>query len=162
VLPCSWLIAFENKWATTPQRNPRVAGSLGARPGAPNTVQCATGSTLLSPLLQIKLSPQLELFLGLCWTLCTWDKWHLSKLVSPHGLWWMSTTKIDYWKWLSLFPFQYMVMCFFHCRTTCWGLVLKCYELRTRQHKMLNINALRPPKHYLHKDLMNFRRRSRA
>jgi hypothetical protein len=24
----------------------------------------------------------------------------------------------------------------------CWGLVLKCYELRTRQHKMLNIKAL--------------------
>jgi hypothetical protein len=23
----------------------------------------------------------------------------------------------------------------------CWGLVLKCYELRTRQHKTLNINA---------------------
>jgi hypothetical protein len=44
----------------------------------------------------------------------------------------------------------------------CWGLVLKCYELRTRQHKMLNINALRPPKHYLHKDLMNFGRRSRT
>jgi chromosome segregation ATPase len=42
----------------------------------------------------------------------------------------------------------------------CWGLVLKCYELRTRQHKMLNINALHPPKHYLHKDLMNFGRRS--
>jgi hypothetical protein len=31
---------------------------------------------------------------------------------------------------------------------TCWGLILKCYELRTRQHKMLNINALRPLKHY--------------
>jgi hypothetical protein len=31
----------------------------------------------------------------------------------------------------------------------CWGLVLKCYELRTRQHKMLNVNALRPLKHYL-------------
>jgi hypothetical protein len=31
----------------------------------------------------------------------------------------------------------------------CWGLVLKCYELRTRQHKMLNINVLRPLKHYL-------------
>jgi hypothetical protein len=31
----------------------------------------------------------------------------------------------------------------------CWGLVLKCYELRTRQHKMLMINALRPSKHYL-------------
>jgi hypothetical protein len=41
----------------------------------------------------------------------------------------------------------------------CWGLVLKCYELRTRQHKMLNINALRPLKHYLPKDLMNFGRR---
>jgi hypothetical protein len=38
----------------------------------------------------------------------------------------------------------------------CWGLVLKCYELRTRQHKMLNINALRPLKHYLSKDLMSF------
>jgi hypothetical protein len=23
----------------------------------------------------------------------------------------------------------------------CWGLVLKCYELRTRQHKMLNVNV---------------------
>jgi hypothetical protein len=31
----------------------------------------------------------------------------------------------------------------------CWGLVLKCYELRTRQHKMLMVNALRPSKHYL-------------
>jgi hypothetical protein len=41
----------------------------------------------------------------------------------------------------------------------CWGLVLKCYELRTRQHKMLNIDALRPLKHYLPKDLMNFGRR---
>jgi hypothetical protein len=30
----------------------------------------------------------------------------------------------------------------------CWGLVLKCYELRTRQHKMLNVNVLRPSKHY--------------
>jgi hypothetical protein len=27
---------------------------------------------------------------------------------------------------------------------------------------MLNINALRPPKHYFHKGLMNFGRRSRA
>jgi hypothetical protein len=41
----------------------------------------------------------------------------------------------------------------------CWGLVLKCYELRTRQHKMLNDNALRPLKHYFLKDLMNFGRR---
>jgi hypothetical protein len=30
----------------------------------------------------------------------------------------------------------------------CWGLVLKCYELRTRQHKMLNVNALRSSKYY--------------
>jgi hypothetical protein len=30
----------------------------------------------------------------------------------------------------------------------CWGLVLKCYELRTRQHRMLNVNVLRPSKHY--------------
>jgi hypothetical protein len=26
--------------------------------------------------------------------------------------------------------------------TSYWGLVLKCYELRTRQHKMLNVNDL--------------------
>jgi hypothetical protein len=44
-------------------------------------------------------------------------------------------------------------------KRNCWGLVLKCYELRTRQHKMLNINALRPLKHYLPKDLMSFGRR---
>jgi hypothetical protein len=41
----------------------------------------------------------------------------------------------------------------------CWGLILKCYELRTRQHKMLNINVLRPLKHYFPKDLINFGRR---
>jgi hypothetical protein len=34
------------------------------------------------------------------------------------------------------------------CFEPCWGLVLKCYELRTRQHKMLNVNILRPSKHY--------------
>jgi hypothetical protein len=28
-------------------------------------------------------------------------------------------------------------------RGWCWGLVLKCYELSTRQHKMLNVNVLR-------------------
>jgi hypothetical protein len=44
----------------------------------------------------------------------------------------------------------------------CWGLVLKCYELRTRQHKMLNNNVLRPPMHYFPKDLMNFGRRPRT
>jgi hypothetical protein len=30
----------------------------------------------------------------------------------------------------------------------CSGLVLNCYELRTRQHKMLKVKALRPSKHY--------------
>jgi hypothetical protein len=30
----------------------------------------------------------------------------------------------------------------------CWGLVLKCYESRTRQHKVLNVKVLRPSKHY--------------
>jgi hypothetical protein len=32
---------------------------------------------------------------------------------------------------------------------SCWGLALKCYELRTRQHReRLMVNALRPSKHY--------------
>jgi hypothetical protein len=47
-------------------------------------------------------SPQLNFFLSLCWTLCTWDKCHLSKLVSPRGLWWTSNTKINYRKCLKL------------------------------------------------------------
>jgi hypothetical protein len=42
----------------------------------------------------------------------------------------------------------------------CWGLVLKCYELRTRQHKhRLMVNALRPSKHYFPKDITIFGRR---
>jgi hypothetical protein len=41
----------------------------------------------------------------------------------------------------------------------CWGLVLKCYESRTRQHKVLNVNILRPSKHYFPKDIMIFGRR---
>jgi hypothetical protein len=41
----------------------------------------------------------------------------------------------------------------------CWGLVLKCYESRTRQHTMLNIKALRPSKHYSPLGIMNFGRR---
>jgi hypothetical protein len=42
----------------------------------------------------------------------------------------------------------------------CWGLVLKCYESRTRQHKMLNIKALRPSNHYFPSDIMNLGQRS--
>jgi hypothetical protein len=30
------------------------------------------------------------------------------------------------------------------------GTFSQCYELRTRQHKMLIVKALRPLKHYLH------------
>jgi hypothetical protein len=41
----------------------------------------------------------------------------------------------------------------------CWGLVLKCFALRTRQHRMLNVKALRPLKHYIPEDLMSFGRR---
>jgi hypothetical protein len=41
----------------------------------------------------------------------------------------------------------------------CWGLVLKCYELRTRQHKMLNIKTLRPSQHYFPLDIMDFGQR---
>jgi hypothetical protein len=43
----------------------------------------------------------------------------------------------------------------------CWGLVLKCYKLRTRQHKnRLFVNALRSSEHYFPKDIMVFERRS--
>jgi hypothetical protein len=42
----------------------------------------------------------------------------------------------------------------------CWGLALKCYELRTRQRRILNIRILRPSKHYFPLDIMNFGRRS--
>jgi hypothetical protein len=48
--------------------------------------------------------------------------------------------------WLIMVSLCY---CFNLINEHCWGLVLKCYELRTRQHKMLNVNALRPLKHYL-------------
>jgi hypothetical protein len=34
-------------------------------------------------------------------------------------------------------------------QASCWVLVLKCYDLRTRQHKMLKVKALHPSKHYL-------------
>jgi hypothetical protein len=46
-------------------------------------------------------------FLCMCiWTLCTWEKYWLRKLVSPHGLWWTSNTKIDYRKCWGHFPFR--------------------------------------------------------
>jgi hypothetical protein len=41
----------------------------------------------------------------------------------------------------------------------CWGLVLKCFELRTRQHRELDVKSLRPLQHYSFVDLMSFGRR---
>jgi hypothetical protein len=41
----------------------------------------------------------------------------------------------------------------------CWGLVLKCFKLGTRQHRMSDVKTFRPLKHYFLKDLMNFGRR---
>jgi hypothetical protein len=54
-----------------------------------------------------------------------------------------------------------MATCLDLTYSRCWGLVLKCYELRTRQHKNgLMVNALRPLKHYFPKDITIFGRRS--
>jgi hypothetical protein len=47
----------------------------------------------------------------------------------------------------------------FDASYVCWGLVLKCYELRTRQHRILNIKALRPSRHYFPLGIMNSGRR---
>jgi hypothetical protein len=44
-------------------------------------------------------------------------------------------------------------------KASCWGLVLKCYESRTRQHTMLNIKVLHPSKHYFPLGIMSFGRR---
>jgi hypothetical protein len=41
----------------------------------------------------------------------------------------------------------------------CWGLVLKCYELRTRQHKVLNVKCPSSNKALFLWGLMNFGRR---
>jgi hypothetical protein len=40
------------------------------------------------------------------------------------------------------------------------NLFSKSFELRTRQHKMLNVDALRPLMHYFLKGIMIFGRRS--
>jgi hypothetical protein len=61
---------------------------------------------------------------------------------------------------------SYDYSCYFPCficfyfHYYCSGLVLKCYELRTRQHKnRLMVNALHPLKHYSPKDITIFRQR---
>jgi hypothetical protein len=95
-----WIIA-EWLW-----EKPESGQFVGALAWAPDSVRCATGITNASICSKLCRVLQLILFVGLCCTLCTWDKWQLGKLVSPRGLWWTSNTKIDYSKCLSLFPFQ--------------------------------------------------------
>jgi hypothetical protein len=60
---------------------------------------------------------------------------------------------------LIFFLSYFDVFQIFKSNPICWGLVLKCYELRIRQHRILNIKALRLSKHYYPLDIMNFRRR---
>jgi hypothetical protein len=92
--------AHRTVWRTIAKRlteNLRVASLLVPWPGH----RTVSGVPLVAPIQVI--APNLVesptyFFLGLCWTLCTWDKCHLSKLVSPRGLWWTSNTKIYYRK----------------------------------------------------------------
>jgi hypothetical protein len=98
-----WIIA-EWLW-----EDPRAASSRGTVAWAPDNVWCATGCTYTCFCSKLCKVPQLIFFVGLCWTLCTWDKWQLGKLVSPRGLWWTSNTKIDYRKCLSPFPFHHII-----------------------------------------------------
>jgi hypothetical protein len=88
--------------------NPRATSSRGALAWALDSVQCATGCTYTCFCSKLCRVPQLIFFVGLCWTLCTWDKWQLGKLVSPCGFWWTSNTKIDYRKCLIPFPFHHL------------------------------------------------------
>jgi hypothetical protein len=61
----------------------------------------------------------------------------------------------------ATFPFTLKWYTPFIGDTFCWGVFLKCYELRTRQHEnRLMVNALRPSKHYFPKDITIFGRRS--
>jgi hypothetical protein len=54
--------------------NPRAASSRGASDWAPDSVWCATGYTNTCFCSKLCRVPQLTFFVGLCWTLCTWDK----------------------------------------------------------------------------------------
>jgi hypothetical protein len=88
-----WWILVEWLW-----ENPRAASSRGASAWAPDSVRCATSCTYTCLCSKLCRVPQLTFLVGLCWTLYTWYKWKLGKLVSPRGLWWTSNTKIDYRK----------------------------------------------------------------
>jgi hypothetical protein len=95
----SWILVYE-LW-----ENPRVASSRGAPSWASDSVQCPTGCTS-SVLLQSCRIPPSHFLCMFMWTLCTWEKYPLGKLVSPYGLRWMSNTKIDYRKCWCHFPFN--------------------------------------------------------
>jgi hypothetical protein len=94
---------FIEEWFS---ENLRATSSRGASAWAPDSVRCAAGYPYTCFCSKLCRVPQFILFVGLCWTLCTWDKWQLGKLVSPYGLWWVSSTKFDYRKCLSPFPFH--------------------------------------------------------
>jgi hypothetical protein len=95
-----WIIAV---WLW---ENLRSTSLRSASAWAPDCVWCGTGCTNTCFCSKLCRVHQLIFFVGLCWTLCTSDKWQLGKLVSPRGLWWTSNTKIDYRKCLSPFPFR--------------------------------------------------------
>jgi hypothetical protein len=47
------------------------------------------------------------------------------------------------------FPtFQHLIDRAIMTERKCWRLILKCYKIRTRQHKMLMVKDLRQSKHY--------------
>jgi hypothetical protein len=68
-------------------RKPESGQFARAAAGAPDSVCYATGCNFYCIFSKLCRVPQLTFFVGLCWTLCTWDKWQLGKLVSPYGLW---------------------------------------------------------------------------
>jgi hypothetical protein len=95
------------RWFLVDERweNPRAASSRSDTARAPNTVRCATGcsKSVCSKLVELSRGH----FLCICiWTICTWEKYQLGKLVSPHGLCWTSNTQIDYRKCWGHFPFS--------------------------------------------------------
>jgi hypothetical protein len=96
-----WWIIVE--WLS---ENPRATSSRGASAWAPDNVRCATAAPILVFAPNFVEFPNSFSLLVYCWTLCTWDKWQLDKLVSLHGLWWTSNTKINYRKCLRPFPFR--------------------------------------------------------
>jgi hypothetical protein len=74
--------------------------------GSPDNVRCATGCANCVFLQPCRIPPSHFLYMFM-WTLCTWEKHPLGKLVSPYGLWWTSNTKIDNRKCWGHFPFRF-------------------------------------------------------